>query len=168
MQNKCCTKCNLLKQVSHFSINKKCKSGYQSWCKDCVAKQTRQYNAERMRIRRLNTEYYAKERNQQLVYRANNQNTVLAAKRINTIKRRISISQATPHWANSEFESLVFSEAYDLAKLRKEVFGFEWHVDHIVPLRGRHVSGFHISTNVQVIPAQVNLQKSNKFCSKGI
>lgn len=73
--------------------------------------------------------------------------------------RRAAERQATPRWANHFF----IAEIYHLAKLREQVCGGEWHVDHIVPLRGKTVCGLHVEHNLQVIPAEINHQKSNRW-----
>lgn len=65
---------------------------------------------------------------------------------------------ATPSWANSFF----IEEAYDLAKRRTKMFRFVWHVDHIVPLRGKTVCGLHVENNLRVIPAIQNQKKNNR------
>jgi len=65
---------------------------------------------------------------------------------------------------DKEFTSFVFSEARKLAKLREDLCGGKWHVDHIVPLKGKLVSGLHVWSNFAVIPAKLNISKRNSHC----
>ncbi len=69
------------------------------------------------------------------------------------------VKRATPPWANMFY----IREAYHLAKVREQVLGGKWHVDHVIPLRGKLVCGLHVENNLQVIPAKVNVRKHAKF-----
>lgn len=64
-----------------------------------------------------------------------------------------------PVWANKFF----IDEIYALARLRTELTGIEWQVDHIIPLRSKIVCGLHTEQNLQVIPAIENARKSNSL-----
>jgi len=65
----------------------------------------------------------------------------------------------TPAWANHFF----MNEAYALSQLRTKMTGIQWHVDHIIPLRGKLISGLHVENNLQVITATENHKKNNSF-----
>ena len=78
------------------------------------------------------------------------------------MKRHAQKLNATPKWL-SEDDHWMIEEAYELARLRTKMFGFVWHVDHIIPLRGKNVCGLHAPNNLQVIPATVNCSKRNRF-----
>jgi hypothetical protein len=78
------------------------------------------------------------------------------------IKRKVRIANATPPWYG-DFDDLVLQEAYDLASLRAEATGFQWHVDHMIPLRARKACGLHCGENIQVIPARLNWSKKNRM-----
>lgn len=68
----------------------------------------------------------------------------------------------TPQWLDKD-DVWVLQEIYDLAYKRTEMTGIKWHVDHIIPLQGKSVSGLHVPANLQVIPAIINMSKGNKF-----
>lgn len=73
-------------------------------------------------------------------------------------RRRTASKRGQPAWANVFF----IREAYHLARLRTEITGFPWQVDHIVPLRSELVCGLHVENNLAVIPAVTNIGKSNR------
>jgi hypothetical protein len=87
-----------------------------------------------------------------------NPSKVFAYSRASYTKRRMRL----PKWLTAD-DHWMIQQAYELAALRTKLFGFSWHVDHIIPLQGKFVSGFHTPYNLQVIPGADNVRKSNKF-----
>lgn len=75
--------------------------------------------------------------------------------------RKKVIKQRTPKWLTQD-ERWMMKEAYELAALRTEMFGFSWHVDHVKPLQGETVTGLHTPYNLQVLPGIENIKKKNK------
>ena len=67
------------------------------------------------------------------------------------IRRQRALKNATPPWADME----KINEIY-----RNRPEGY--HVDHIVPLKGINVQGFHVEYNLQYLPAKENLSKGNR------
>lgn len=108
-------------------------------------------------------EYKAKAYATMALYREKNAEQVRGWKITQTARRRAKIKQLQPAWRDVELDKFVFTEAARLSKLRESVFGFKWHIDHVIPLNGKLVSGFHTSSNIQVIPAAVNMAKHAKF-----
>jgi hypothetical protein len=68
----------------------------------------------------------------------------------------------TPQWLDKD-DGWVIQEIYELSYKRTKMTGIKWHVDHIIPLQGKLVSGLHVPANLQVIPAIINMGKGNKF-----
>lgn len=79
-----------------------------------------------------------------------------------TIRRRTSKLQRTPAWLRED-DYWMMEQAYELAALRTKLFNFDWHVDHVLPLQGKYVSGLHVPTNLQVVPWLDNVSKANKY-----
>ena len=79
--------------------------------------------------------------------------------RASKAKRRAAKLQRTPSWVDFEAIKAVYAEARRLEVLD----GIPRHVDHEIPLQGELVSGLHIASNLQILTAQENLSKSNRF-----
>tara|TARA_Y100000296_G_C5120234_1_gene229990 strand:+ start:50 stop:664 length:615 start_codon:yes stop_codon:yes gene_type:complete len=72
-----------------------------------------------------------------------------------------ALKDATPHWLTEEHHNMI-KLIYKQAKQLTETTGIEHHVDHIVPLRGKKISGLHVPWNLQILTKRENLKKSNK------
>lgn len=70
--------------------------------------------------------------------------------------------QRAPSWLTESDIREIESLYLEAARLSRET-GIQHHVDHIVPLLGKKVSGLHVPWNMRVIPAKDNLRKGNKF-----
>lgn len=161
----------LLGLTQYYSVP--CKYGHKSprrtasgeclQCRKNGVKAWREANPEK--VKQHNQTQYAKYESEKLAwhkrnlkYRQSHPSKILA----NTRKYQIAKRNRLPKWVDKD-ELFLIREIYDLAALRTSKFGFSWHVDHIVPLQGKLVSGLHVPENLQVIPAVINTKKGNKY-----
>ncbi len=84
--------------------------------------------------------------------------------KINAIssKRRAARLQRTPNWLTPD-DYHAIRTLYETAAALTKSTGINHHVDHIIPLQGKIVSGFHCPTNLQILTATENHNKNNKF-----
>lgn len=69
------------------------------------------------------------------------------------MKRHADKMRRTPPWADHAKIAEVYTEA---SKQKK-------HVDHIIPLRGKLVSGLHVHNNLQLLTQSENSSKGNRY-----
>lgn len=76
-------------------------------------------------------------------------------------ERRAAKARRTPPWLTEEHRAQI-EKVFATAKWLTDVTGVLFHVDHVIPLRGKAVSGLHVPWNLQCLPYMVNLSKNNK------
>jgi len=172
-----CSICNKKKSLADYYLKKngtrafsKCKcckrkldAEYREGRREIIKEQHKEWTdrnqeSERLRLRqhaRANKEQYA-ERSR--LWRKDNPH-LHAAKEA---KRRSAKLNRTPPWLSEADISRIKSIYKACNRITKKT-GVLHHVDHIVPLQGKNVSGLHVPWNLQVIPAKQNLSKSNHF-----
>lgn len=137
---KICKSCNKLKSLENFCIKRDTKDGRHSQCKECK------------------TDY-------QKIYRKTNKGKIANSKgynswRINNLQkkafkesiRRSDKLKRTPKWTNLKDIEIFYANCPK-----------GYHVDHIIPLKGKDVSGLHVLENLQYLPAIDNIKKGNKY-----
>jgi hypothetical protein len=74
-------------------------------------------------------------------------------------RRKTTKLNRTPNWSNQKDINILYKDAKELKKLT----GINFHVDHIVPLKSKFVSAFHVVANLQILEAKENLSKGNRY-----
>lgn len=67
-------------------------------------------------------------------------------------KRRAAVKSRTPSWANLEKIKEIYKNCPN-----------GMVVDHIIPLQGKEVSGFHVENNLQYLTPEANQKKFNRL-----
>ena len=113
------------------------------------------HDKHRDKVNKKNTVWRKANPDYSKTYRAENRGQANA----HAAKRRAAKLQRTPVW--SETKSIL--GLYQLAAYLTEEHGRTIHVDHIIPLQGKEVSGLHCLSNLQLLYAEDNLSKSNLY-----
>lgn len=134
-----CTDCKNLKPYTEFHLDNHNPRGYCYACKSCrIISNAKQYKTEvtKEAHQRSYKKNYGKIRERQNQYRG---------------ERSLRI----PPWSQKELIEQFYENCPE---------GYQ--VDHIIPLKGKEISGLHVIENLQYLLAEENLKKGNKFVSE--
>ena len=156
--------------LTHYNTDRPCKHGHVSprrvkdrKCTECEVIAKKLYIAtNKEHVRALKKASYERTKEHHLaqkkIYRQANKGKINAL--VSLRKKRIK--ERTPCWVDKEHLWLI-KEVYELAALRTAMTKISWHVDHIIPLNGKTVTGLHVIDNLQVIPGVENIRKKNRY-----
>lgn len=135
---KLCRICFVEKELKFFVKSKVFKSGFDTICLDCSREKVKLWRKAGKRnsaaeAKRYYDRWPGKGRAKVALYRA----------------RKL---KATPSWANREKIEHIYHHCPN-----------GYHVDHIIPLNGKLVSGLHVEHNLQYLPSKVNIAKGNTW-----
>lgn len=187
---KICRNCQVAQPEANFYSLKTGKGGLNPWCRSCAAERARlARKADPDRMREQERARYAKDKSgkaaaikrwyeknrdkrasdmaaryqakraeilaQKAEYRASNRERIYVLNG----QRRAAEKRAMPSWADRDAMAAMYREARRLTKST----GILHHVDHVYPLKHRHFCGLHVETNMQIITAEANMKKGNKW-----
>lgn len=175
--NKRCNICSLVKRISEFSSLRSSKDGLQSKCKSC----DQSYRKENEKTIKLGLVKWRQENPQSNKnWRRNNPNyfsdryrdqkerlTIIneAYKERNRfkfasleMKRRTLKIKATPNWLTPEHFKQIEQFYINSQELSLST-GIRHEVDHIIPLRGKFMSGLHVPWNLRVTTRKFNRRR---------
>jgi hypothetical protein len=148
--HKTCCVCSVEKEVEEFAMRRrKISTGElreyrKPQCKKCMSEARKVWGKE----------------NPEKIKASNNG----PKKRASDARRRGRL-KTTAILVGDEWNDFVCEEAYATAQERTTLTGIPWEVDHILPISGKNVCGFHVWNNLRVITKSENRTKSNKYGS---
>lgn len=163
-----CKVCGSIDTKFYYRFNKENNKSYRdSTCSACRSNKFAEWqkkNSEYNRSRSL--DYYYKNKSptedQRKRRKVLNDEQRKHAKRDKANNRAARAKHARVAW-DYELTKFVYKEAHELRKLRNELTGVVWGVDHVIPLKGNVVCGLHVWNNFMVIPMIENSKKGNKY-----
>lgn len=158
LSRKCCS-CLEIKDLCDFHKSNS-SNGHSYKCKKCAIEISRKWYFENKEKKQ---KYDKKRREQQRwKYREaskRNRQKNKIEKNACTASRRRHLRARMPKWTSPKKIKCF----YEMAMRVSKCLMIKHHVDHIVPIKGKTVSGLHAPVNLRVIPASQNMKKLNKF-----
>ena len=160
--HKRCSCCKEIKPYSSFYKNKAKKDNISTECKQC----SNLISSKRREIKSKETaeylkEYQSKNKEKLKEYIKQWQLDNKAKVNKNNSRYRARKEKATAVWADEH----KIQYYYNLAAFFTGLSGgfVKYHVDHVIPLKGKNVCGLHVHNNLQLLKASENIRKKNKY-----
>lgn len=175
---KVCSTCSETKELIFFNKRKASSDGLNASCKSCRSarrktyKSQKEYNKKKywedpakafQRKEKWYTNNPGKKAEHRKTYRTKNLAKIRLKESLKSVRRRTSV----PSWLTPDQKQEI-KNFYDLRNDARVITGEEYHVDHIIPLKGKNVCGLHVPWNLQVLPSKVNLSKHNNTGEGGM
>lgn len=159
---KACNTCLVIKPLHFYGPHKLTKDRLRGECKECHKKATKNYRKKNKEKVNLYNKMYAKlhpDRIKKYVkkHKETNPGVVALTSRTHQAQRACRV----PKWL-TKFQKQHIKMFYEAAALLSLELGIELQVDHIIPLKGKTMSGLHVPTNLQVVTKAYNLSKGNR------
>lgn len=173
-----CNKCKEEKSLDEYHNVKSFPLGKAYTCKLCAKARSRKWNRQNKERKKEQGRKHYEENKDQYLERSKNSTWAkdnpertrelgrIRYRRDNGAEKvafyRHKRRRATPEWLTEKQKEAIAS-LYWLCRDLECVSGQKYHVDHIVPINGENVCGLHVPWNLQVLPADLNIQKSNGY-----
>ena len=143
-----CKSCNEIKQLIDFYIFRRNRDGFKHVCKRCDNLRVAEWQKKNRERQNATVCRYAKR----------------YPERVNalTMLRTARKAKATPSWLSPVHKKEIV-EIYKLAKELTWLSESPLQVDHILPIKGKIVSGLHVPWNLQILPKSENCRKNNRY-----
>lgn len=182
-QHKKCTWCNKTLTLLYFYKTKYTKIGFTSWCKQCIRKAVRDHRLKFPKRKKESTARWyrknkSKVRRKYLLWAINNKHRIRVIQKRYRLKHPDRLKLTRKKWAKTHRNYIratrkAYAHRVKMQQPRwvnKEALRSiylncpkGYHVDHIIPLKGKNVSGLHVPWNLQYLTPKQNQRKSNKL-----
>ena len=130
---------------------------------ELIKQLAKKYNAKnRSSILKKKKEHY--ERNKNGSIKAYNEQDYVRARQTEGKSRYKLQKSRTSKFELNNSKNMV--KVFALSRKKTKETGRQYHVDHIIPLRGKGVSGFNVSGNLRVVLAHTNISKNNRYTAR--
>lgn len=147
------------------------KKQYQKDPSKVLRKSKEHYARNKERLSEQHKEWYKHNKDTHLqnmrAYYQNNRDTILRQSREwyknnpgKSVQYHFERKLRIPKWAKKDSR---ISFLYKRCKELNELWGTNMEVDHVIPLRGKNISGLHVWENLQLLDRPINTKKGNRY-----